>query len=1004
PSVSASDMKMLATTPSFAANAPFSALWEVTRVALHCNVDVSDIDLQWRDDWRDLNVFWTSLKGHPALLGKTLPVKSDPHAWKLSLEEDSTSSGQAVILTASIHADKSKLDPPMRLELHPLKVEQSSRLLRRFGWDRFLEVRLLAVDSWQATDEQDLEAAVARWLASGPHHFIGRQWSAFYIRDRPFKLEEPQQSSHNVPVKTLFYDRVLFFAERGRDLPLTKKPRLSASAETSITPKYPRTALDRNAMLDWLLNWEANGQQSYLKLFHRIALGLSKTSPVIVLQQEQVRQQARDIKSKSGKGEAMNDGAGRISPSLMRKVRDGLGLQSIPSAIQGRLGSAKGMWVVDIKDVGGEDWIETWPLQRKWECDMAEPAHRTLEVRSWSTELTSASLNVQFLPILEDRALDPKAMREKFVQSMNTESEQQTEALKAAMQQAESFRKWIREQSPQNSYRMGGTSVPFLGGLPQGTEDIMSFLVDGGFQPTQLKFLHDLVFQKMKQKGDSTKQDLKIRIPRSTYAYILPDFWGVVKPGEVHLCFSSKFNDGSDELSDLDGLDVLVSRSPAHLPSDVQKVRATYHPELRHLRDIVIFSTKGDVPLASLLSGGDYDGDKVWICWDADIVNNFENHPLPPKPDFSPYLAKDRATLRDLQVEHGNGDYVNVMLEKAFCFNLRQKLLGSCTSYKEKLCYHCYRVCDEVAIKISWLLSELADQPKQGILFGQNDWNRFRDDVVGTRRQYPAPAYKSALQLSSMSAEPRHIIDYLMYEAKKVVDIALTDLHKFLGSCGASTIDRDVNAYWNQFEIDFGGMRLRGKPRNTWFPALRDGLRSDVEACLAEWDRAMRSGVKDYRDKVKHIHTKWKEIQPRFGVEQEGMSESAEAVEKFLMESGWTVAELSRWELLKASFAFKHYHRRRFVWQMAGRQLQAIKALSVRCDGAVSSQQQQQQQENVPILVTSNMYAALKPDNTYIKRLVAMEGGDGFIVPDVGPDVSVGLEGLPWGASQQEDD
>lgn len=376
----------------------------------------------------------------------------------------------------------------------------------------------------------------------------------------------------------------------------------------------------------------------------------------------------------------MNDGAARISPSLMKKVRDVLGLPTIPSAIQGRLGSAKGMWVVDIAETGQTKWIETYPSQRKWKCDLSEEeAHRTLEVRSWSSDLTSASLNIQFLPILEDRAIDVEAMRATFVQKMATEAERELQDLKQALQHPEHFRKWARENSPQAPMqRLLSRAVPFLGGLPESHDDIMSFLVDGGFEPMKLRFLQDLVFQRQRQRGEMLKQELKIKVAQSTYAYMLVDFWGVLAPDEVHLCFSTKFPDGTDasELSDLDGVDVLVARAPAHLPSDVQKVRAVFKPELRHLRDIIIFSAKGDIPLAAKLSGGDYDGDKAWVCWDADIVNNFQNHPLPPKPDFSPYLKKDQATLDDLRSQHGDDGYIDAMIRQAFQFNLKQKYLG----------------------------------------------------------------------------------------------------------------------------------------------------------------------------------------------------------------------------------------------------------------------------------------------------------------------------------------
>lgn len=396
------------------------------------------------------------------------------------------------------------------------------------------------------------------------------------------------------------------------------------------------------------------------------------------MERHQIRHQVKDLKSRNG--EVMNDGAARISSSLMKKVRDTLGLATIPTAIQGRLGSSKGMWMVDPTDTGREDWIQTYPKQRKWKCNESEEAHRTLEVRSWSTELTSASLNIQFLPILEDRAPDRKAMRATFVRNMISESEAEIEALKQALQHTELFRKWARDSTQPGTQRLINRAVPFLGGLPDGYEDIMNFLVDGGFEPMNLQFLQDLVFQKMRTIGDKMKQELKIKISKSTYAYMLVDFWDVLEPDQIHLSFSSKFDDRTDELSDLDGLDVLVARSPAHLPSDIQKVKAVFKPELRHLRDVVIFSTKGTHPLAATLSGGDYDGDKAWICWDPDIVDNFENHPLPPQPNFSQYLKKDETTLDDLRREYGKEGYVNIMIEKAVCFNLRQKLLGTLRS------------------------------------------------------------------------------------------------------------------------------------------------------------------------------------------------------------------------------------------------------------------------------------------------------------------------------------
>lgn len=294
--------------------------------------------------------------------------------------------------------------------------------------------------------------------------------------------------------------------------------------------------------------------------------------------------------------------------------------------------------------------------------------------------------------------------------------------------------------------------------------------------------------------------------------------------------------------------------------------------------------------------------------------------------------------------------------------------IGSCTSYKEKLCYHRYRISDAVAINVSWLLSELADQPKQGIIFGQQEWNHFRNDIVGTRQGLPAPAYKTG-KLALYPDETSHIIDFLTCKAHQVVDSTLTDLNGFLKASGASTRDQDVEGYWDHFEKTFGDLSMNGRPRCKWFLALRDGLKADVDACQRQWNTLMVTGMQNYRENVGHVYATWRAIGPQFPKGND--SESSNMARKFLVEDSSTVQDLGRWELLKASWAFKLHHERRFVWQMAGRQLQAIKALARRKDGELSPA------ETVPVPVVSNMYAALKPDNTYIKRLLAMDDEDG---------------------------
>lgn len=251
-------------------SAPTVVSWEVTRVALHCDVDVASLDLQYDECLLDLDTLWSTLRSHPSFKGKDFPSKSDPLAWRDGLYNNFESEGDAlVMLTATMHASKSKHGPTMKLELHPLKREQGSRLLRRFGSDRFLEVRIPCLETWLAGVEGS-EALVARWLANESHSFMNRRWSAFFVRERSEKSEIKEVVYGQEEVRVVFNERVLFFAESGRHLP-NARPTISALSK-SIGPPA-RTACSRTDMLDWLLNFNENHDKSYLKLFSRIALG-----------------------------------------------------------------------------------------------------------------------------------------------------------------------------------------------------------------------------------------------------------------------------------------------------------------------------------------------------------------------------------------------------------------------------------------------------------------------------------------------------------------------------------------------------------------------------------------------------------------------------------------------------------------------------------------------------------------------------------------------------------
>lgn len=92
---------------------------------------------------------------------------------------------------------------------------------------------------------------------------------------------------------------------------------------------------------------------------------------------------------------------------------------------------------------------------------------------------------------------------------------------------------------------------------------------------------------------------MNIGVAKSTYAYMVADPLAVLEEGEVHIAFSNLF----DYEHMLHDIDLLVARLPAALPSDVQKVRAVFKPELKIFQDVIVFPSKGERSLADKLSG-----------------------------------------------------------------------------------------------------------------------------------------------------------------------------------------------------------------------------------------------------------------------------------------------------------------------------------------------------------------------------------------------------------------
>ena len=237
-------------------------------------------------------------------------------------------------------------------------------------------------------------------------------------------------------------------------------------------------------------------------------------------------------------------------------------------------------------------WIEITDSQLKFEGHSIDaydpdPARVTFEVQSVPTSLSAAALNYQLMPILTDRGV-PNQVFEKL---LNDDLTAKVSGLEAAMSSGLSLRKWTQENSSVAERRINGI-VEWMGGMPSSLTEKINWFVEvcvdpisnacelttfqHGFEPKSCRLLRDFCFTAVSTYCSGLESRMNISLGRSTYAFMIADPLAVLEEGEIHLGFSGAFRDEMSGFYDtmLNDIDVLVARSPAHLPSDIQKVRS----------------------------------------------------------------------------------------------------------------------------------------------------------------------------------------------------------------------------------------------------------------------------------------------------------------------------------------------------------------------------------------------------------------------------------------------
>lgn len=326
-----------------------------------------------------------------------------------------------------------------------------------------------------------------------------------------------------------------------------------------------------------------------------------------------------DVKSADGK-RVFSDGVGTISWNAMDEVWNVLPSKFAGSTcFQIRWAGIKGMLTLDPELRGKVICIRKESMMKFPSKDMEE-----LGICDVASRPLRFVLNRQVIKILEDMGTSDDWFMALQAKVLKVLQDVTTTAVNTST--------FLRQQDIGNAL-----------GLPS----FIRQLDNMGIDYRRDRFLKSVVEHVVLRELRLLKHKARIPVDQGVTLFGIMDETGFLNENEVYITYDETQTRASGTPPLKDG-PVLVTRSPALHPGDIQFVKMVTPPQshtLRALQNCIVFSQKGSRDLPSQLSGGDLDGDLYNITWDP------QAH---PKRTFTPAdyprvtpIPLDRTVTRD---------------------------------------------------------------------------------------------------------------------------------------------------------------------------------------------------------------------------------------------------------------------------------------------------------------------------------------------------------------------
>ncbi|RYO82562.1 hypothetical protein DL763_008199 [Monosporascus cannonballus] len=318
-----------------------------------------------------------------------------------------------------------------------------------------------------------------------------------------------------------------------------------------------------------------------------------------------------------------SDGVGTISRELMEEIQWALPQRKTPpTCIQIRWAGAKGMLALDdtlegmVMRIRPESMVK-FESQDKDDLEICDVANKPIPL----------VLNRQMIKVLEDMGCS----EEWFFKVQNRE----VKRLRMITASVDNTVVFLKQQKVADQIRFS---------------QLIRRLRKLGIDYKRDQFLCSVVETVVLRELRLLKHKARIPVEKGVTLFGIMDEYGFLEEDEIFLTF-----DGlpGTHYRDLDNRQVLVTRSPALHPGDIQIRRAVVPPHghpLLSLSNCVVFSQKGERDLPSQLSGGDLDGDIYNIIWDDFAVSSCQrefppaDYPRVPPHDIGRKVAREDMT------------------------------------------------------------------------------------------------------------------------------------------------------------------------------------------------------------------------------------------------------------------------------------------------------------------------------------------------------------------------